>query len=46
VGVILIGGLNPPACVQEAAFEVEHLAMSTVMEYRAMKPFDELIKGI
>jgi repressor of nif and glnA expression len=46
VGVILIGGLNPPACVQEAAFEVEHMAMSTVMDYRAMQPFDELIKGI
>ena len=46
VGVILIGGLNPPACVQESAFEVEHLAMSTVMEYGAMQPFDELIKCI
>ena len=46
VGVILIGGLNPPACVQESAFEVEHLAMSTVMEYGAMQPFDELVKGI
>jgi len=46
VGIILIGGLNPPACVQEAAFEVEHLAMSTVMDYGAMQPFDDLIKGI
>jgi repressor of nif and glnA expression len=46
VGVILIGGLNPPACVQEAAFDVEHLAMSTVMDYGAMQPFAELIKGI
>lgn len=46
VGVILIGGLNPPACVQEAAFEVEHMAMSTVMDYRAMQPFDQVLKSI
>lgn len=46
VGVILIGGLNPPACVQEAAFEVEHMAMSTVMDYSAMQPFDQVLKSI
>ena len=44
VGIILIGGLNPAACVQEAALEVEHLAMSTVMDYEALEPFDELTK--
>ncbi len=46
VGVILIGGLNPPACVQEAAFEVEHMAMSTVMDYSGMQPFDQVLKSI
>jgi HTH-type transcriptional regulator, global nitrogen regulator NrpRI len=46
VGIILIGGLNAAACVQEAALEVEHLAMSTVMDYGALAPFDELIKKI
>jgi HTH-type transcriptional regulator, global nitrogen regulator NrpRI len=46
VGIILIGGLNPPACVQEAAFDVEHLAMSTVMDYKAMQPFDDLIRSL
>ena len=44
VGIILIGGLNPAACVQEAALEVEHLAMSTVMDYGALEPFDAMIK--
>jgi HTH-type transcriptional regulator, global nitrogen regulator NrpRI len=46
VGIILIGGLNPAACVQEAALEVEHLAMSTVMDYGALAPFDDLMKRI
>lgn len=46
VGIILIGGLNPAACVQEAALEVEHLAMSTVMDYGALAPFDARISRI
>jgi hypothetical protein len=46
VGIILIGGLNPAALVQEAGLDVEHLAMSTVMAYGALKPFDELIKAL
>lgn len=46
VGIILIGGLNPAACVQEASLDVEHLAMSTVMEYSALQPFNELLKNI
>ena len=46
VGIILIGGLNPPACVQEATLDVEHMAMSTVMDYKAMQPFDELLKSM
>ena len=44
VGIILIGGLNPSACVQEAALEVEHMAMSTVLDYGALEPFDALMK--
>ena len=45
VGIILIGGLNPAARVQEAGLEVEHMAMSTVMAYDALQPFDELLKA-
>jgi hypothetical protein len=45
VGIILIGGLNPAARVQETGLEVEHMAMSTVMAYDALQPFDELLKA-
>ena len=44
VGIILIGGLNPVACVQEADLNVENQAMSTVMDYGELEPFDALIK--
>ena len=44
VGIILIGGLNPVACVQEADLNVENRAMSTVLDYGALEPFDALIK--
>jgi repressor of nif and glnA expression len=44
VGIILIGGLNPVACVQEADLNVENQAMSTVMDYGALEPFDALKK--
>lgn len=40
VGIILRGGLNPVACVQEHGIEVENHAMSTVMDYSELKPFD------
>jgi repressor of nif and glnA expression len=40
VGMILRGGLNPVACAQEMGIEVENRAMSTVMAYSDMKPFD------
>jgi len=45
VGMILIGGLNPVACAQEAGLDVENQAMSTVMSYGALQPFDELMKN-
>jgi repressor of nif and glnA expression len=44
VGMILRGGLNPVACVQETGIEVENRAMSTVMAYSDLKPFDELFR--
>ncbi len=44
VGIILIGGLNPSACAQEAALEGEHMAMSTVLDYGALEPFDTLMR--
>ncbi|MDY6835195.1 MAG: NrpR regulatory domain-containing protein [Chloroflexota bacterium] len=44
VGMILIGGLNPIAAVEEAGIEVENRAMCSVMEYQDMLRFDELVQ--
>ena len=42
MGIILIGGLNPVACVQEVGIDVENRAMSTVMEYQELESFWEV----
>lgn len=42
VGLILMGGLNPVACAQEAGMETENRAMSTVMDYKDLQPFQAL----
>jgi len=42
MGLILVGGLNPVACVQEAGINVESRAMSTVMNYGDLTPFSEI----
>lgn len=42
IGIILLGGLNPVAAVEEAGIEVINHAMSTVMEYRDLVKFKEL----
>jgi len=44
IGFILIGGLNPVACVQENAIGVENRAMSAVMNYAELSPFTEIYK--
>jgi len=42
IGIILIGGLNPVAAVEEQGIEAENHAMSTVMEYQKLIKFSEL----
>lgn len=42
IGMILLGGLNPVAAAEEAGIETKNHAMSTVMEYRDLIPFEEL----
>ena len=42
VGMILVGGLNPVACAQEAGFGAENYAMSTVMDYGELISFQKL----
>jgi repressor of nif and glnA expression len=44
LGVILIGGLNPVACAQEAGIEGETCAMSSVMEYQELRKFSEVCR--
>ena len=45
VGIILVGGLNPVACVQEMNIEIENHTMSTVMDYANLTNFYELLKN-
>jgi len=42
IGIILIGGLNPVAAVEEQGIEVQNYAMSTVMDYEKLVKFSEL----
>jgi len=39
VGVILMGGLNPVACAQEAGIKAENRGMAMLMDYGELKPF-------
>jgi repressor of nif and glnA expression len=43
VGIVLIGGLNPMAAVQEAGLDMETHAMSTVVDYKNLVNFEELM---
>ena len=43
VGMILIGGLNPVAAAVESGIEVANHAMSTVIEYKNLIDFQELM---
>lgn len=43
VGLILIGGLNPVCCAREAGIESENKAMSTVMNFEELTPFNSVI---
>jgi repressor of nif and glnA expression len=45
VGMILTGGLNPVACVQEAGIHVENRGMAAVMDYRELSRFSEIYRG-
>lgn len=43
VGIVLLGGLNPLAAVEEAGIEIETHAMSTLVDYSQLIDFNELI---
>jgi len=44
IGMVIIGGLNPVAAAEEAGIEAENRAMSTLMEYRGLMKFEELMR--
>jgi len=42
VGMVLVGGLNPLAAVEESGIEVESHAMSTVVDYKNLANFEDI----
>ncbi len=44
IGMVLIGGLNPVAAVEEAGIEVDNHANSILIDYRSLKKFTEIEK--
>ncbi|RLA82492.1 MAG: hypothetical protein DRG31_07300, partial [Deltaproteobacteria bacterium] len=42
MGMVLLGGLNPLACAQEMGIDTENVAMSSVLPYEEMEPFEEV----
>jgi repressor of nif and glnA expression len=44
VGMIFYGGLNPVAAAEETGIEAENHAMSTVMDYKELINFKELLR--
>jgi repressor of nif and glnA expression len=44
VGMVLTGGLNPLAAVEEAGMDIETHAMSTVLDYKKLMSYEELLK--
>ncbi|MDX9820768.1 MAG: NrpR regulatory domain-containing protein [Syntrophales bacterium] len=44
LGMILYGGLNPVCCAHEAGIETLNRAMSTILDYDALRPFEEVLR--
>jgi repressor of nif and glnA expression len=44
VGMILMGGLNPVACSQEAGLKAENRGMAMLMDYSELKPFAAVLE--
>ncbi len=43
-GIVVVGGLNPVAAVEEAGIHTESKAMSSLYEYSSLKPFKDIYK--
>ncbi len=44
IGIILLNGLNPVAAAMEAGVEVENFGMSTLIDYKKLINFQELLR--
>lgn len=44
-GIVVVGGLNPVAAVEEAGIPTRSRAMSTLSEYSRLMTFDKLLRG-
>ena len=44
-GVVVVGGLNPIAAIEESDIQTVSKAMSTLYEYSKLKDFKEILKG-
>jgi len=44
IGMILVGGLNPSAMIQELGMDIENRGMSAVMDYGALAPFNQVMQ--
>ena len=42
IGLVLIGGLNPIAAVEESGIETENRSMSTIMDYKDLIDISEV----
>lgn len=45
VGVVIVGGLNPVAAIEESGMPTESRAMSTLYKYSKLKSFKDILKG-
>jgi HTH-type transcriptional regulator, global nitrogen regulator NrpRI len=46
IGIVLVGGLNPVAAAVEAGFVVENHSMCTVMDYKTLADYKEVMKWV
>jgi repressor of nif and glnA expression len=43
IGLVLVGGLNPVAAAQEMGITAENHSMSTVVDYKELVQFTEIL---
>ena len=46
VGMLVVGGLNPIAAVEEAGISTESKAMSTLCEYSRLHAFNDAVSNL